>query len=341
MELSAVVVVPADVDTAIEPVFAGPVRTGSETGALSFVRSPRTPVLGHDVMRLWIDRVKALGVGDLWLASASNDCQFLHGRLRNLAREGIEKILVIKLKSYAEMDLADLLRFHREKRNPVTSAHDARGALGVSLLNRCAFDGSSNADAACAPGEPSAAYQFNGYTKRLLSSRERQDLVRDALTGGCAMRPAGQEVRDQVWVAADAVLDHTARIVGPAFMGSRTVVHAGATIGPFASVECDCVVDCGTCVEQSSVLPNTYLAPGLLIRQSIVNGHQLEHLELQAVVDLAPARLGRKIRQSNYFKHFPFGKRSTSNSDLHRTEWRSDFPSSASAEFPLWQRVNL
>ena len=52
---------------------------------------------------------------------------------------GSNGFCVIKLKSYAEMDLADLLRFHCEKRNPVTEAHDSRGQLGVCLLDRRAL----------------------------------------------------------------------------------------------------------------------------------------------------------------------------------------------------------
>ncbi len=42
--------------------------------------------------------------------------------LAEFARQGVERLLMIKLKSYAEMDLADLLRFHCESRNPVTEA---------------------------------------------------------------------------------------------------------------------------------------------------------------------------------------------------------------------------
>jgi hypothetical protein len=61
-------------------------------------------------------------------------------------------------------------------------------------------------------------------------------------------------------------------------------------------VEHDCVVDCGTTVEQSTVLPHTYLAPGLLIRNSQVDGRHLEHLRWGAVADLQPAQMGRRIQ---------------------------------------------
>jgi hypothetical protein len=224
----------------------------------------------------------------------------LRSKFTDLSRQGVEKVLVIKLKSYAEMDLADLLRFHCEKRNPVTDAQDARGSLGVSLLNRSALEKAQHREnASClSQANSEAFYQFRGYTKRLLSSEERRDLVRDALTGACAIRPCGQEVLDQVWVAEDAVVDPSARILGPAYIGERVVIHSGATIGPFSSVEHDCTIDCGTTVERSSVLPYTHLGMGLLVQHSLVNGNQLEHLGWQAIVDLAPAGLGRKMPRS-------------------------------------------
>ena len=72
-------------------------------------------------------------------------------------------------------------------------------------------------------------------------------------------------------------------------------MRAGATIGPFASVECDCVVDSGTALERSTVLPGTYLAPGLLIRHALVDGGHLEDLGSGTVVDLQPGGLATRM----------------------------------------------
>jgi carbonic anhydrase/acetyltransferase-like protein (isoleucine patch superfamily) len=130
-----------------------------------------------------------------------------------------------------------------------------------------------------------------------LSASERLELVGDALTGGCAMRPLGTEIREQVWVGDGVSLADSARVVGPTYIGARTIVRPGATIGPFASVEHDCVVDCGTTVERSTVLPYTYLAPGLLIRHGLVDGGYLEDLNWGVVADLQPAGLGSRIQR--------------------------------------------
>jgi carbonic anhydrase/acetyltransferase-like protein (isoleucine patch superfamily) len=255
------------------------------------------PIVGNDILQSWMDRIRQLGVQNLWLTSGRGDGTVTRAELDKFAREGVERLLLIKLNSYAEMDLSDLLRFHCESRNPVTEAHDARGQLGVSLLDHLALR---------APGEKpelSAAstdcgrvpYQFSGYAKRILAARERQELVGDALTGACAMRPFGNQVREQVWIGEGANLASSARIIGPTYIGARTIIRAGATIGPFAAIESDCVVDCGTTVERSTVLPHTYLAPGLLIQDGVVDGGYIEHLGWGTVADLQPAGLGGRI----------------------------------------------
>ena len=301
MELGAVVVIPTGEQSATNASRGGPSLPVASRTARPLC-SPRTPILGNDALQLWMDRIRKIGVGDLWLAPESEGSRSLGSRIADLTRQGVERLLLIKLKAYAEMDLVDLLRFHCEKRSPVTDAQDDRGPLGVRVLNRSALGAAANfGPSMCALDEHlTNRYQFRGYTKRLLSSQERQDLVRDALTGSCAMRPAGRQAGDQVWIADDVILDESVRMIGPAYIGPRTIVRFGATIGPFTSIERDCVVGHGTTVNRSSVLPSTELAPGLLIQQSIVDGSCLEHLEWQTVVDLAPAGLSRRISQTTF-----------------------------------------
>ena len=163
------------------------------------------------------------------------------------------------------------------------------------ITSLCSATGEKSAFPSAPTDSGPTPYQFRGYAKRILSAKERQELVRDALTGACAMRPLGTEIREQVWVGEGANLADSVRVIGPTYIGARTIVHAGATIGPFASVERDCVVDCGTTVERSTVLPETYLAPGLLIRHQLVDGGYLEDLSWGAVADLRPAGLGNRI----------------------------------------------
>jgi carbonic anhydrase/acetyltransferase-like protein (isoleucine patch superfamily) len=298
MELGAVVMVPGGADLALAKDVGCRGLAGFENARPS-VYTSRMPILGNDVLQSWIDRVRKLRVQSLWLASGVGDGSVMRSALAGLAQQGVARLLVIKLKSYAEMDLADLLRFHCERRNPVTEAQDARGQLGVSLLDKLALTGTGEkCESSAQPsGSRRIPYRFSGYAKRILSSQQRQELVGDALTGACAMRPCGTEIRERVWVGEGVVLADSARVIGPTYIGAHATVRAGATIGPFASVERDCVVDCGTTVEQSTVLPGTYLAPGLLIRDGLVDGGHFEEVGSGVVADLQPAGLGSRIEQ--------------------------------------------
>jgi len=298
VELAAVVVVPSNEDLLAEdlmPLEALEPQRAAISENSRPLHSSRMPILGNDVLRSWMDRVRKLGIRKLWLTSHSGE-KNASAELARFARLGVDRLLMIKLKSYAEMDLMDLLRFHRDSRNSLTEAHDHRGHLGVSLLDRPALRVADRRYEACDAtriiGRP---YQFDGYAKRILSAKERQELVRDALIGACAMRPSCTEIREQVWIGEGSSLADSVRVIGPTYIGSRTIVRAGATIGPFASIERDCIIDCGTSVEQSTVLPNTYLAPGLLIRRALVDGSQLEDLRSGIVADLQPAGLGGRI----------------------------------------------
>jgi carbonic anhydrase/acetyltransferase-like protein (isoleucine patch superfamily) len=104
-------------------------------------------------------------------------------------------------------------------------------------------------------------------------------------------------------------------------------------------VERDCVVDCGTTVEQSTVLPDTYLAPGLLIRNGLVDGGHLEHLGWGAAADLESAGLGNRIpRRGSWTK--PFGPATTAASSRGDNALAGNFALSSTAAQP-WHQVQL
>jgi carbonic anhydrase/acetyltransferase-like protein (isoleucine patch superfamily) len=292
VELAAVVVVPGQIDFA----FREPQPLSFSSGVSPAIHSSLLPVLGNDVLRTWTERIHKLGVPRFWLTpTADDDCEISSG-LGKLARQGIERLLMIKLKSYAEMDLSDLLHFHCQKQNSVTEAHDSRGHLGVCVFDHAALAGLGKTNDSAIPVDGKRnLYPFRGYAKRILSATERQELVGDALTGACAMRPLGKEIREQVWVGEGVDLAESVRVIGPTYIGDRTIVRAGAVIGPFASVERDCLVDCGTTVERSTVLPGTYLASGILIRHALVDGGYLEDLRCGAVADLLPSGMAGKV----------------------------------------------
>ena len=292
MELAAIVMTPDEKDFAS---FAPHPAPHFEVSRPFY--SALLPILGNDVRGMWADRFHKLGVQSFWLGSVSHDEEKIYSQLCSLAKQGVERLLMIKLKFYAEMDLADLLRFHSRSQKPMTEVHDSRGKLGVSVLDRPVVLAATQKGESMwfhTDFEP-VMYPFTGYSKRILSPKERQELVGDALVGSCALQPLGTEIREGVWLGAGVSLAGSAKVLGPAYIGDRTLVRPGATIGPFASVERDCVVDCGVTLERSTVLPETYLAPGLLIRRGLVDGGQMEDLPSGTVVDLQRSGLASRM----------------------------------------------
>jgi carbonic anhydrase/acetyltransferase-like protein (isoleucine patch superfamily) len=331
VDLAAVVMVPSMQDLAALPNSQSPALASDASRSL---HSLLMPILGNDVLRGWMERVRKLGVQSLWLASSPRK-EITCSTLGSLAQQGVDRFLMIKLKSYAEMDLADLLDFHRESRNTVTEVHDSRGDLGVRVLDHPAQTGDGNNCECCVPaGSERPFYAFRGYAKRILSAKERQDLVGDALTGTCAMRPLGKEIRELVWIGEGADLATSVRTIGPSYIGARTIIRAGATIGPFASVERDCMVDCGTTIERSTVLPQTYLAPGLLIRNALIDGRYLEDLQSGIVADLKPAGLARSLPQPGWRKQ----RFRETAPEVFSSEVRFPWDSASPSE---WRKVQL
>jgi hypothetical protein len=80
-------------------------------------------------------------------------------------------------------------------------------------------------------------------------------------------------------------------VLGPSFLGARTRVKAGSVIAPGTAVERECEIDCGTVVEAASILPRTYVAPGLRISNAVVQGSRFVHLGRKLEVELGTTGL--------------------------------------------------
>ena len=266
--------------------------------------APSWPVLGETVLERWIKRVQGLGVG--LVSVVDRDAQHpnrIH-TMAKWAKEGVEQILLIVLGSYAEIDLLDLVRFHYEGQKQVTRVFDQEGPLGISLLDRgCVL--TNRQQTSHHRHLPSSRYDFLGYVVRLSSTLSYRRLVEDALQGRCGIQPAGVEAHENVWIDRTAQVDASAQIEPPCYIGPGSKIKAGVVIRGCSSVERNCEIDLGTTLDHASVLPNTYLAPGLLVRESVVDGTRLEHLGRGVAVDLGAdglsARIGaqpRRIRRS-------------------------------------------
>lgn len=275
---------------------SGKIGTATQESSLW---APSWPVLGETVLDRWIKMVQGLGVGLVSVVNRDpNEPNRIHTMIE-WAKEGVEQILLIVLGSYAEIDLVDLVRFHYQGQHPVTKVFDQEGPLGVSLMHRgCVLTDRGPADQ---DGyQPSSRYDFWGYAMRLSSTVSYRRLVKDALDGRCGIHPTGTQVRENVWIEPSARLDPSVQIDAPCYIGAASNLKAGVAIRGCSSVERNCEIDLGTILDHASVLPNTYLAPGLYVRESVVDGTKLEHLGVGVSVDLGTAGLSARIgRRAN------------------------------------------
>lgn len=272
------------------------------------------PVVGKTVVERWIDRIRDLGVG--MVSVVDRDVQ-PPVQMLDWAKEGVDRILLIVSGSYAEIDLSDLLQFHHEGQNKITRVFDRQGPLGINLLDRRAVlkKASGWGDAL-----HSSRYDFLGYVSRLSSTIAYRQLVQDALEGRCGIQPAGLQAADKVWIDPSAYVDRSAKIEGPCYIGAHSRINAGVVVTGYSSIERNCEIDLGTILDHACILPNTYLAPGLHVRNSVVDGTRLEHLDRGVTVDLGPTGLA--------------ARKATNGVSVSRVEAQSDEPPLIWAQAP-------
>jgi NDP-sugar pyrophosphorylase family protein len=139
-------------------------------------------------------------------------------------------------------------------------------------------------------------FYYHGYINRLRKPKDFRLLTEDALTGKCNLRPIGTEVGDGIWFGAGAEVDDSCVISGPAFIGSGTRLAACTSIGGGSAVERNCEIDCGTTVDQSWILQETYVGLGLTVRSSIVSNQKMFNLDRKTELAINDPRLIRATK---------------------------------------------
>jgi hypothetical protein len=192
------------------------------------------------------------------------------------------------------VDYEGLIQHHLDHHCPVTMAVDPEGAaLDIFVLNA-----SRRNDAASLFHNHLSKlrtecknYCVTGYVNRLKSAADLRCLALDGLLKKNSIAPAGIQARPGVWVAKSARVHRKARIVAPAFVGAYSRIRASALITRGAAVEHHAEVDCGTVVENSTVLPYTYVGAGLDVMHSVVGFHRLCHLVRDVEVEISDRKL--------------------------------------------------
>lgn len=210
------------------------------------------------------------------------------------ASEGVENVLLLRLGAYAEFDLDTLLHFHSDHRQNATVIFDQAGdPLDAALVQAArrtdaTFLIRNGLRATRLPSEP---YVMPGYVNRLENVRDLRRLAQDTLLMRCEIRPQGREIKPGVWVGEDTRIHRTARVLAPAFVGTRAKLRAASVVTRCSVVEHHAEVDCGTVLEDTTVLPYTYVGAGLDASHAVAGLGRLVHLRRDAEVEIADARL--------------------------------------------------
>jgi NDP-sugar pyrophosphorylase family protein len=231
----------------------------------------------NEIPRVWVN--------DVW--ESANQKFTTH------EQSGAETILIIRVAAYAEIDVEEILEFHRIQSRGITRAFDTRRRpLDFWLVDRDRVpEGGSLRE--LLQVDP-ARYVLRGYINRLEHPTDLRRLVTDSFSSRCRLRPVGSETRPGVWVAEGAYVHRKARIVAPAFLGHGSKIDDSCLITRSSNVERNSEVDYGTVVEDSSIMANSYVGIALDITHSIVNGSYLYNLKRDVTLEIADAGIIRR-----------------------------------------------
>jgi NDP-sugar pyrophosphorylase family protein len=311
----------------VEDLSAAP----GESTAIGAMESCRLDILGESLLDRTLDKLHRFGVDQCSIISAEDASQELISPSRKTApadfspsweqavagyiRAGIDRLLLLRLRAYTDLDYVELLQFHKQTGAPLTHAYGEDGALDVALVDAShlryldlqTFD-LQNSEA-CYRAYVSKLipqqhqFRYRGYINRLATPQDWYSLVHDGLHGRCGLIPRGRQTGDHIWQADDCALDETVRVTGPAFIGAGTHVAAYAVIASGTAIERDCEIDCGTTVQRSWIHQNTYVGVALDVRRSLVANGVLFNLERNVRVNIGEARLlGAATRSTSFLE---------------------------------------
>jgi hypothetical protein len=211
----------------------------------------------------------------------------------DMAQNGAELVVLVRLGNYAEADFEKLVQCHLDQQGRVTQME-----WGAQPLEIFCISASRRNDAAslfrtqlthCRSECP--RLQHEGYFNPLASPRDLRQFAIDILTRKTQTCPAGKETKPGVWIAPGALIEKGARVLAPAFVGSLARIRAGAVITRCSSVERNAEVDCGTIVENSTVLPFSYVGAGLDLGHSVAGMGRIVNLRRDISVEIADRKL--------------------------------------------------
>ena len=268
-------------------------------------RSPLLRVV-HELERLNVSRITVLTeIGDpvLSLPPRLNYLSFDRNRAAEAANRILEQanrfspdslILAIRLCPYAEIDYADLLRFHQQQDRNVTAVFenesDAPCAFVVDTTRRNELAYLIRHTFSTVR-HPFSIYPFVGYSNPLSTIADLRRLAIDSFCHNAKLRPIGIEQRPGIWIGHGASIHPRARIVAPAFIGAHSKVRACALVTRCSVLEHHVHVGAGAMVENATLLPATSIGPALDVARAVAGFRRLVDLRRNVEVEMTDSRL--------------------------------------------------
>jgi len=245
------------------------------------------------------------------LRRESDQSAELQSVITTLLSRGLDHVFLVWLGHYVEFDPEDVIEYSRDQRLELVRLCDQAGPLGVWLVNgdSAKKKGDSTTGKFCWPPQDARNAKplpVEGYVNRLGGTHDLRRFVKDMFASSCEARPCGREIKPGIWVDEGADLHRQARIIPPAYIGAGTTIAAATLITRGSSVERDCMVNCGTVIEDSSILAGTYVGTGLDISHSVIYGKNLIHLQRDLEMEIydemliatnSPSRLRHAFRR--------------------------------------------
>jgi hypothetical protein len=216
--------------------------------------------------------------------------------------QGIQTLLLVKLNQHVEVDLADFLGFHDATASKLTQVFLGNQPISLVLVqaSELRVKGTSLRRQLAETIPQRRRYQFNGYLNPLRCLDDFRQLCSDAFADRCRLRPIGKEIAPGLYAGDDAFIHSTVTVTGPAYIGTRASVGAGCVISGPVALEHGCQIDCGTSLENCFVTHNTYVGPGLKLKNALAGPGWLYNLEHKTVLTIHDPRLLGENRSLNF-----------------------------------------
>jgi len=219
----------------------------------------------------------------------------------DFAQSGSEIVLVLRLGSYAELEYEELVQFHLDKQCRITSVSARDGTslesfvISASRRNDAAYlfrHELREMRMAC------DEYIHAGYVNPLRNAGDLRLLALDSFAGMTSITPCGVEVKPGIWVGENAQIHRKARILAPSFIGSNAKVRASALLTRGSVIEHHADIDCGTVIENSTVLPMTTVGAGLDVMHSVLGFQRIWNLKREVEVEIEDEKLVGELQSA-------------------------------------------